>query len=153
MGVQKGVGKPYGARDPRTCSDAKAPTSGAITDALALKYLNCQMEKVSGGHLYLVENVKVEVGGGVPYTPNLGAFEAIDVRVPLYPIRGSLLRYQCKDPVTEHVGPPDTNCNTYNEPKATGYCYKTTFGDWRCYMSDRSNNKENFRTNVAPPKP
>jgi hypothetical protein len=144
----------FGARDPRKCDDTKDPARGAITAALALKYLNCQMEYVSGGHLYLAENIKVEVGGGVPYTPNLGAFEAINVRVPLYPIRGSYLRYQCDDLKTEHVGPPDTNCTTYNQPKATGYCYKTTFGDWRCSMSDRSSHeKENVRKNVAPPKP
>ena len=144
----------FGARDPRTCDNTKAPARGAITAALALKYLNCQMEKVSGGHLYLVENVKVEVGGGIPYRAIMGhrSLSEIDVNHPVYPIRGSLLRYQCLDPVSEHVGPPNTNCNTYNEPKATGYCYKTTFGDWRCYMSDTSNIKENFRTNVAPPK-
>lgn len=144
----------FGARDPRTCKDTKAPTKGAITAALALKYINCQAEGISSNLLYLVENVKVEVGGGVPYDPTLGAFESINVRVPLYPIRGSLLKYQCKDLVTEHIGPPDTNCNTYNNLKATGYCYKTTFGDWKCAMADRSSNeKENFRKNVAPPKP
>lgn len=144
----------FGARDQRTCDDTKAPAKGAITAALALKYLNCQMEGVWSGNLYLVENVKVEVGGGVPYTPNLGAFDSINVRVPLYPIRGSFVKYQCKDLETEHVGPPDTNCNTYNNPKATGYCYKTTFGDWKCNMADRSaNKKENYRNNVAPPKP
>jgi hypothetical protein len=143
----------FGAREPGTCDNTKAPIKGPITAALARKYLNCQMEGIWSNHLYLVENVKVEVGGGVPYKPNLGAFEAINVRVPLYPIRGSLLRYQCKDLIAEHVGPPGTNCNTYNEPKATGYCYKTTFGDWRCNMADPgANNKENFRTGVAPPK-
>lgn len=143
----------FGARDARICDDTKAPAKGAITAALALKYLNCQMEGIFSGHLYLVESVKVEVGGGVPYDPTLGAFDSINVRVPLYPIRGSLLRYQCKDLETEHVGPPDTNCNTYNNPKATGYCYKTTFGDWKCNMADRSaNEKENFRRGVAPPK-
>ena len=28
------------------------------------------------------------------------------------------------------------NCNAYDQPKATGMCYKTTFGDWRCTMID-----------------
>jgi hypothetical protein len=118
-----------------------------------LKYLNCQMEGIWSNDLYLVENVKVE-GGGVSYDPTLGAFDAINVRVPLYPIRGSFLRYQCQDPATAYVGPPDTNCAAYNNPKATGYCYKTTFGDWRCQMADRSSTeKENYREKVAPPKP
>ena len=61
----KSISARYGSRDPRTCEDTKAPARGAITAALALKYLNCQMEYDSGsGDLYLVENVKVEVGAG-----------------------------------------------------------------------------------------
>ena len=105
--------------------------------------------------MYLVENVKVEVGGGIPYGAIIGSIslQQIDVKYPVYPIRGSLLRYLCEDPKTAYVGPPNTNCTTYNEPKATGYCYKTTFGDWSCYMSDTSNIKENVRSGVAPPKP
>lgn len=153
---EQSIGEIYGSREPRTCADTKAPARGAITAALALKYLNCQMEYISMRHLYLVENVKVEVGGGIPYAAIMGqrSFSEINVRVPVYPIRGSFLQYQCKDPIREHVGPPNTNCNTYNNPNATGYCYKTTFGDWKCAMTDgNGNERENVRRNVAPPKP
>lgn len=146
----------FGARDPRTCENTKAPARGAITAALALKYLNCQMEGIWSNDLYLVENVKVEVGGGVSYAAIMGQYslDQIDVRTPVYPIRGSFLKYQCQDPQTAYVGPPNTNCVTYNNPKATGYCYKTTFGDWKCNMTDRSaTEKENYRAKVAPPKP
>jgi hypothetical protein len=146
----------FGARDPRTCEDTKAPARGAITAALALKYLNCQMEGIWSNDLYLVENVKVEVGGGTSYAAIRGQYslDQIDVRFPVYPIRGSFLKYQCQDPQTAYVGPPNTNCITYNNPKATGYCYKTTFGDWKCNMADRSaTEKENVRTKVTPPKP
>ncbi len=114
------------------------------------------MEYVSSNDLYLVENVKVAVGGGIPYAAIIGhrSFSEIDVKHPVYPIRGSFLQYQCQDPKTAYVGPPNTNCITYNQPKATGYCYKTTFGDWRCHMSDGSGTeKENVRYKVAPPKP
>lgn len=145
----------FGARDARTCENTKAPAKGAITAALALKYLNCQMEGIWSNDLYLVENVKVEVGGGTSYAAIMGQYslDQIDVKVPVYPIRGSFLKYQCQDPETAYVGPPNTNCVTYNNPKATGYCYKTTFGDWKCNMTDRSSTeKENVRTKVAPPK-
>ncbi len=152
---EKSISARYGSRDPRTCEDTKAPARGAITAALALKYLNCQMEYVSGGgDLYLVENVKVEVGGGIPYAAIIGhrSLSEIDVKHPVYPIRGSLLRYQCQNRLTA-ARVPDANCNTYNEPKATGYCYKTTFGDWRCYMNDSAgNNDANIRHDVPPPK-
>ena len=153
---KRSIGETYSSREPRTCDDTQAPARGAITAALALKYLNCQMEYISMRHLYLVENVKVQVGGGISYASIMGqrSFSEIDVRTPVYPIRGSFLQYQCKDPIAEHVGPPDTNCNTYDNPKATGYCYKTTFGDWKCNMVDRSaTDKGNVRTKVAPPKP
>jgi hypothetical protein len=121
---------------------------------LAKEYFICKAEGLRGNLLYLVENVKVEVGGGIPYSAIIGhrSFSEIDVKHPVYPIRGSLLQYQCHNLFNEHIGPPDTNCHTYNQPKATGYCYKTTFGDWSCSMSDSSNKPENFRTNVAPPK-
>lgn len=145
----------FGAREPRTCADTKAPAKGAITAALALKYLNCQMEGIWSNDLYLVENVKVEGGGGVPYAAIMGQYslDQINVKYPVYPIRGSFLKYQCQDSETAYVGPPNTNCITYNNPKATGYCYKTTFGDWKCNMADRSSTeKENVRTKVAPPK-
>ena len=151
----KSISARYGSREPRTCEDTKAPARGAITAAFALKYLNCQMDYVSGGgDLYLVENVKVEVGGGIPYAAIMGqrSLSEIDVKHPVYPIRGSLLRYQCQNRLTA-ARVPDANCNTYNEPKATGYCYKTTFGDWSCYMNDPAgNNAANISHDVPPPK-
>lgn len=151
---EKSIFKRYGSRDPRTCEDTKAPARGAITAALAAKYLNCQMEKIVTNDLYLVENLKVEVGGGIPYAALTGrSFREIDVNYPVYPIRGSLLRYQCLVMGTLTDTLPGANCVTYNEPKASGYCYKTTFGDWRCYMTDPARNeKDNIRYGVAPPK-
>jgi len=149
----KSIRELFGSREPHKIKDSKAPARGAITAALAKKYFIGQTEGLSGGKLYLLENVKLEVGGGVPYHPNLGAFEAINVRVPLYPIRGSYLSYQCRNLVTEYVGPRGKNANRYSNPKATGYCYKNTFGDWRCFMADpNATSPENARHNVAPPQ-
>lgn len=128
----------YGSRVPRTCADTKAPARGAITAALAARYFICQSEKVSGGSLYLVENVSVQVGGPMPYDRNLRAFDAVDVRAPLYPIRGSFTLYQCADLITAHSGSPSTSCLVYDNPHASGYCHKTTFSDWRCMMGDQS---------------
>ena len=152
MQQKNSINEKFGSREPRNCDDTRAPVKGAITADLAKKYFISQAEKVWSGHMYLVENVKLEVGASIPYHPTLGAFEAIDVRVPLYPIRGSYIQYQCNNLKTEHVGPPDTNCTIYNYPKATGYCYKTTLGEWHCFMADRSNNPEDMQRGVAPPK-
>lgn len=144
----------YGTRDPRKCEDKKAPAKGAITAALAAKYVICEAEKVSGPYLYLVEDVKVEVGGGRPYNPNMDLnVPEINVRAPLYPIRGGLVRYQCYEVNPGFtVSAPGKNCNETKEPEAKGFCYRTTFGDWRCHMADFSNKSENWRQGVAPPK-
>lgn len=146
----------FEARDPRVCENTNAPARGAITAVLAQKYLNCQMESISGSNLYLIENLKsVAVGAGMPYAALIGqrSFAEIDVKHPVYPIRGSYLQYQCSDPVTSYSGPPNTNCTTYSHPQAKGYCYKTTFADWRCTMQDpAAGNKDNIIHGVAPPK-
>ena len=150
----RSVAARYGSREPRTCEDKKAPALGPITAPLAQKYLNCQMEYVAGGgDLYLVENLKVEVGGGVPYSAIMRqrTLNEVDVTQPVYPLRGSLLRYQCQDRVTA-ARVATANCNTSHEPNATGYCYRTTFGDWSCYMNDpAASDPANVRHDVPPP--
>jgi len=145
----------YGTRDARTCKEMKAPVNGAVTAALAQTYVVCDREKISGPYLHLVENVKAEVAAGRPYNPNLDInFPEIDVRFPVYPIRGSLTSYQCYAVNPNFtVSLPGKNCIRYEEPQSKGFCYKTTFGDWRCHMADLSYTNENFFPGVAPPKP
>jgi hypothetical protein len=143
----------YGGREARTCVDRKAPTEGAITAELAAAYVICDAEKVSGYYLYLLEDVRVEVGGSRPYNPNMDLnVPDIDVRFPLYGIRGSMVTYQCLE-----VNPgfsssaPGRNCNRTNQPDAKGYCYRTTFADWRCNMIDLGSDPANWQQGVAPP--
>ena len=68
METDAGVGAKYAARDPRTCADTKSPTNGAISAAQATKYIICNQEREFGDNLYLVENVKVTIGGSRPYS-------------------------------------------------------------------------------------
>ena len=131
----QGIGAKYGARDPRTCADKTSPKSGAPSAAKATEYVICSAESVNV-YLYLVEDVKVQVSKGRPYNiredinvPN------IDVKVPVYPIRGSFKKYQC-DPIRNDRSNLNRNCNIYTAPNATGLCYKDTFGDWHCGMTD-----------------
>ena len=144
----------YGTRDPRTCASTRAPAKGAITADLAKQYVVCQTEKVSGYELYLVENVTVQVGGGRPYNPQSDVnYSELDVETPIYPIRGSYTRYQCSQvntsPNLYNVG---KNCSVYEHRKATGSCYKTTFGDWKCNMYDYGVASDDKHFQVAPPK-
>lgn len=144
----------YGARDPRTCDNTIAPRRGAMTATLAKQYFICQAEGVSGAYLYLVENEKVEVGGGRPYSGNadLGVPD-IDPKVPIYPIRGSYTRYQClPEDASMNSSAPGKNCNVQIYRKATGECYKTTFGDWRCSMTNGPTDNDDYNNGVPPPK-
>jgi hypothetical protein len=79
-------------------------------------------------------------------------FPDIDTRVPVYPIRGSLLRYNC-DREGRNVAwgraEPGANCVTFLEANASGHCYKTTAGAWSCSMSDLVARKTE---KVGPPK-
>ncbi|MGI8467914.1 MAG: hypothetical protein ACR2N3_05625 [Pyrinomonadaceae bacterium] len=145
------VGAPYGAREPRTCADTKAPTKGAITAAQATKYVICNQEGVSSDLLYLVENVQVTVGGGRPYNSFSDSYAtSIDTTAPVYPIRGSFDKYQCSK-VTDTSENKGYNCNIYHERKAEGKCFKTTFGDWYCNMQDTSNNDSDRELDMPPP--
>jgi hypothetical protein len=149
--AQQGIGARYGARDPRTCADTKNPTSGAISAEQATKYVISNLEHQFGENLYLVENVKVEIGGSRPYNAYTDSGAAdIDTTAPVYPIRGSFDQYQCA-PISKLYPNNGRNCTLYHMRKAEGKCYKTTFGDWCCTMLDLSSNRNDVEPNVAPP--
>jgi hypothetical protein len=147
--AQSGIGAKYGARDPKTCADKTLPKTGAPSAAQAGQYVICGHEHVVDV-LYLDEDVTVQVGKGRSYNmkedynvPN------IDVKVPVYPIRGSLKQYSC-DPIRTDRSNLNRNCRIYTAPNATGLCYKDTFGDWNCGMNDGKTGDFTAR-DVAPP--
>lgn len=131
--AQKGAGAKFGARDPRTCADTKSPAKGAISAAQAGKYIVCDIEQVSGDSnlLSLVEDLTVDVGGGVPYNAKTFPYENIDTKALVYPLRASFKEYSCSHLSDDNTG---KNCTIYNIQKATGKCFKTTFGDWYCHV-------------------
>lgn len=148
---QAGVGAKYGTRDPFTCKSTKAPTHGAISPEWAAQYVKCSAEGETGGMLYLLKNVNVEVGSERAFNPNSDDYTDIDQSSPLYPIRGSFTRFQCGT-VSRGSFMPNAgkNCNSGDQPNATGMCYRTTFGDWRCSMTDLTHDALN-RFGVPPP--
>ncbi len=139
--AQPGVAAKFGARDPKTCVDRTKPVRGVITPALAAAYVACSEESVSYTALWLVEKVAVQIGAGRPFQMRTDAYNDIDPSKPIYPIRGSYVRYSCAVP-SSIPGFPSTvgkNCTLYDQPHATGACYRTTFNDWRCGMKDLDN--------------
>jgi hypothetical protein len=144
--AQPGIGAKYGARDPMACPSTKEPTSGPPSADQARKYLQCHRENVFNGGLYLLGDIVLEVGKGVPYNQydQYSRPGDADASSPIYPIRGNLKSYQCF--ILKNY-PAGKNCTMYDESKATGYCYRTSFGDWTCNMSG----VKSMGTNGLPP--
>jgi len=146
----QGIGAPYGAREPRVCKDKKQPRTGALTAAQAKEYLICDAEKVFGVDLGFVEDVTVEVGKPRPYNIKEDFnYNDIDTKFPIYPIRGSYKSYNCQ-PINGDGRNRGKNCSIYDNPNAKGSCYKNSFGDWTCAMTDAYTGKF-IATDVPPP--
>jgi hypothetical protein len=144
------VSGPYGAREPATCTAADQ-AQGKPTAAQVAQYIKCTLEGIADGSLYLIENIEVrEIGDAGKFDASL--FADIDTRQPVYPIGGSLLRYDCeREGRTVAWGRADrgANCVSFLEADASGHCYKTTAGVWNCSMSDLVPRRTE---KVAPPK-
>jgi len=139
-----GIGARFGTRDPVTCPSTREPESGPISVEQATLYFMCSREGTRSGPLDLVENLTLQVGKGRPAS----YMDASDVDHDslVYPIRGSFRIYTCYRPNPRNYG---RNCQTSDEPQATGTCYRTSYGDWRCSMVDAG--IHNFRDYVPPP--
>jgi len=144
-GQRAGIGAAYGAREPAVCTSRSGPAQGKPTLAQAAQHLTCTTEGVADGSLYLLENVEVTaVDDGEAFDESY--FPDIDTAHLVYPIRGSLVRYECRRERDNNVG---TNCVSHVEVNASGYCYKTTAGNWDCNMADLV---QQTTEGVAPPR-
>lgn len=148
--AQQGVGAKYGARDPHTCPNVQAPTSGPPSAAQAAMYLACHVEGEMSRQLYLITDVHVQVGKGTRFL-DLPAMERPFNGDPdglVYAIRGSYKKYQCIAPSS--YTPAGQNCNVYDNPRASGVCFRDKFADWVCNMGDLTNSTQIIKQ--APPK-
>ncbi len=140
----------------------RAPARGAPSAAQAAEDVICAQEHVFGSSsslLGLVDNVRVQVGAGRPYIHVRDSFQDIDPHQLVYPIRGSFRSDACSELVGPNGSPErrGRNCSVRENPNASGVCFTTTFGDWRC---DVQNNAVPLNTdtrspanNAAPPVP
>ena len=124
---------PFGAREPRTCQPGKF--DGPPTARQAMDLFICASEKYAGGYEYLVSNVTVQTGKSRPYSAwsDSGATD-MDVTQAVYPIQGRLTAYQCSRRDAMLGQDPARNCIRTDSDPATGTCYKSTFGEWHCFM-------------------
>ena len=130
------IGAEYGAREPANCVDRTQPEEGPLNEEQLLYHLRCTLEGIGDGRLYLLEDLSAEISGeGRAFDSSRDYFENIDESKLIYPISGSMLRYNCHVLDGTNEG---RSCETFGEDEATGNCYKETNGNWVCRMSDFS---------------
>jgi hypothetical protein len=144
-GPQSNIGAAYSARDPVVCASRAEPAQGRLTLAQVVQHVRCTAEGVADGSLFLLEGVEVsDVGEGESFDESY--FPDIDVAHPVFPIKGNLVRYECRRENDDNAG---ANCVSHVEANASGNCYKTISGDWNCSMS---NLVQRTTAGVAPPQ-
>ncbi len=146
--AQANTGAPWGAgRGPATCTPLKQPK--APSPAQAAQLLRCAKERIydSSGELWLLKSVNVEVGGPTAFRAlyNIVTMPEADTTKQVHPIRGDFTWSVCTWlPDTKN---PGKNCAESTVSNATGACWRTTFGDWKCTM----NGTTGARTAGLPP--
>jgi hypothetical protein len=119
----------YQGRAPRQCSSVNQPPS--VSQATAM--VQCWSDAVSALGLFLYEDAKLQIGAPRAYLLTSDSYlPQIDPTAIVYPIRGSYTYYACTG--INNLVPAGRQCTRRPVPQALGMCWKTSFGDWKCYM-------------------
>ena len=120
----------FGTRNPRQCEPVKHKPSEAEAAAL----IQCALDSQSHDYMTLYNNITVSMAGSRVYQFRSDSGNSdIDTTSPVYPIRGVMDQYVCHQ-AGELAA--DKSCLITHMAKASGSCFKTTFGDWHCSMLD-----------------
>ena len=146
------LGAKYGTREPKTCAIRTAPPKGAPSADQARQYFICDAEHELSSHLFLVANVKVQVAPASHPASRSILGGDLDPTQPIWDISGSFTQYQCSQAApSDNAYSRTHNCSLNDMPTATGYCYKSTSGEWHCEMSDMAHLTANTQPNQMPP--
>ena len=119
----------YQTRQPRLCKAVTAPPT--LRQAAAL--IQCTMDQDRPTGLFLMQDVRIEMGRPRDYVPETDSNLAeIDLTAPIFPLVGSLTVYWCS-PITA-MTPAGRGCTVSPTPVAVGKCWRTKFGDWKCNL-------------------
>jgi hypothetical protein len=120
----------YQAREPRKCSTVKTPPS--VSQAAIM--VQCSMDGLAPTGLTLIQDVKIEMGSPRPFVYRTDAgLAGIDLNAQVYPLRGSYTNYSCLK-VGAPLVPPGHSCIRSAIPESMGWCWKSSFGDFKCTM-------------------
>ena len=117
----------YQGRAPKKCATVNNPPSPELAAAM----IPCSMDQESSLGLTLFQDVKVQMGtprAFIMATDN--GLSEVDVNAMVYPLRGSFTAYGCR--YISNMAPAGQSCGVSPVPEAKGWCWKTSFGDWKC---------------------
>lgn len=128
----------YQARAPRKCSPVTSPPSAATAAIL----VQCTMESLGDTGLGLVQDVTLQVGKSRKFDNwgDLGLIN-IDSTAMVYPLQGNYNSYFCR--LISNMAPAGNSCIKTVVTGAQGWCWKTSFGDYRCKMQGGQAKMEN----------
>jgi hypothetical protein len=120
-------------RLPRKCASVTKPPSAAQAVVLA----QCSMEMLDGtmggGNLYLAQDIKLQMGSPRAFIyATDAALEGVDSEAKITPLRGSYTSYFCSP--ANNMAPAGHNCMKGVAADANGWCWRTTFGDYKCAL-------------------
>lgn len=128
----------YQARAPRKCAAVTKHPSAAEATVL----VQCTMDALSDTGLGLIQDVKLQMGSSRPFVYWTDAgLAGIDLKADVYPLRGSYTGYFCN--LISNMAPAGQSCIKSVVPEAQGWCWKTSFGDWKCKMQGGAPKMEN----------
>jgi len=100
---------------------------------VAAVLVQCSMEADTMFGVGLVQDENLELGKPRPFVYATDAeMPGIDLDAKVYPVQGSYSAYMCKTITTQT--PAGKNCTKMVYANSTGWCYKTSFGDWKCRL-------------------
>jgi hypothetical protein len=95
--------------------------------------VQCSMDALTDTGLGLVQDVKIEMGSSRPFVYQTDAgLPGIDLTAKVYPLRGSYTAYFCR--LINNMAPAGQSCIKSPVPVSQGWCWKTSFGDYKCLM-------------------
>jgi hypothetical protein len=119
----------YQSRAPRTCT----PVTSAPSLAQASAMVQCQMDATSAFGVGLVQDVNIQLGKSRAFLYSSDAgLSGVDVDAQVIPLRGSYTSYLCNK--ISNMSVAGQSCMKSPVPMAVGWCWKTSFGDYKCKL-------------------
>jgi len=119
----------YQGRSPRQCTSVAKPPSVSQAGAM----VQCWSDAVNSLGLFLYQDVKLQIGAPRAYILTSDSYlPQIDPAAAVYPIRGSYTYYACRG--INNLVPAGQQCSRSPVPQALGTCWKTSFGDYKCFL-------------------